>query len=133
METTLRILEDRAASCDLRLMPSVKSVGDITAEGRDLIIVADVPDLLVFRMYDGDGKIALDWAVGLQTDYQNLKGQLVSLWPPHEMTGIEKARAIDVITSYIATVLRTNVNGIRAMHTKAIAEAERHERLAHRP
>jgi hypothetical protein len=133
MQTTLRILKDSAASRDLRLAPSLKTAGDITTESRDLIIVADMPDLLVFRMFDGDGKIALDWAVGLQTDYQNLKGQFVGLWPPHEMTGIEKARVIDVITSYIDTVLRTNVKSIRAMHAKAIAEAERHERLAQRP
>ena len=133
METTLRLLEDRAASCDVRLVPSVKSVGDVTAEGRDLIIVADVPGLLFFRMFDGDGKLALDWAVGLETDYQHLKGQLVGLWPPHEMTGTEKARVIDAITSYTNGVLRTNVKGIRAMHAKAVAEAERPEQLAQRP
>jgi hypothetical protein len=129
-EATLRNLEDRAASCDLRLMPSVKSLDEIPAEGKDLIIVADVPGLLVFRMFDGDGKISLDWAVGLQTDYQYLMGQLVGSWPPHEMSAVEKARVIDAVTSYIAAVLRTQVKGMQDMHAKAVAEAERHERLA---
>src|SRR5262249_26530108 len=54
-ETNPLISEDRAARCDIRLMSSVKDMGDIPSEGKDLIIVADVPDMIVFRMFDGDG------------------------------------------------------------------------------
>jgi hypothetical protein len=134
LEVTPPISGDRAAGCDLRLMPSVKDVGDIPTAGKDLIIVADVDGVLYFRMFDGDGKIVVDWAEGLQAD--NLMGQFVGLWPPHELTGIEKARVITAVTSILGASrakVQASVRSMQAMHVEAIAKAEHHEQLARRP
>ena len=46
--------------CDLELMPSVKDVGGIPVAGKSLIVVAVVDHVLHFRVFAGDGKIALD-------------------------------------------------------------------------
>jgi hypothetical protein len=131
LETAPLISEDRAAGCDLRLISSGKDIGDIPTEGKDLIIVADVPGLLIYRMFDGDGKMVMDWADGMNDE--NLKKQFVSLWPPHELTGIEKARVITAVTSVVGATVRTNFRNLQAMYAKAVAEAEYHERLARLP
>jgi hypothetical protein len=134
LEVTPPISEDWAAGCDLRLIRSVKDVGDIPTEGKDLIIVADVYGVLYFRMFDGHGKIVVDWAEGLQAD--NLEKQFVSLWPPHELTGIEKARVITAVTSILGAsraTVQASVRSMQAMRTEAIAKADHHEQIARRP
>ena len=112
-------------------MSSVKDIADIPTEGKDLIIVADVPDMIVFRMFDGDGKVVVDWVDAMNAD--DLKKQFVGLWPPHELTGIEKARVITAVTSVVGTVVRTNLWNMQAMHAKAVVKAEYHERLSRLP
>ena len=56
---------------DLRLMPSVKDVNEIPAEGRDLVIVADVHDVLHFRIFTPGGDRAVDLG---QTQLPGKKG-----------------------------------------------------------
>jgi hypothetical protein len=134
LKETPPISLDWAARCDLRLMPSVKGEGDIPTEGKDLIVVADEYGVFRFRMFDGHGKIVVDWAEGLHAD--DLKKQFMSLWPPHELTGSEKARIITAVTSILdasrATV-QANLRSMQAMHAEAIAKADHHEQLARRP
>jgi hypothetical protein len=128
LETNPLISEDRASRCDLRMMSPVKDVADIPAEGKDLIIVADVPEMIVFRMFNGDGKVVVDWVDG-----DELKRQFVGLWPPHELTGIEKAQVITAVTSVVSTTTRTNLRNIQAKHAEAVAKAQYHEPLSQLP
>ena len=50
----------RCHVCDLQLMSSVNSVSGIPTEGKNLIIVATVDNVLHFRIFDGDGKKVVD-------------------------------------------------------------------------
>jgi hypothetical protein len=132
LETNPLISEDRAAGCDVRLISSVKDMGEIPTRGKDLIIVAEgVDDVFYFRMFDGDGKVVVDWADAMNAD--NLKKQFVGLWPPHELTGIEKARVLTAVTSVVGAAVWTDLSNMQAMHAKAVAEAEYHERLSRLP
>ena len=45
---------------NLRLMSSVSDVGGIPAEGKNLIVVVPVNNVLHFRIFDGDGKEVVD-------------------------------------------------------------------------
>ena len=45
---------------DLRLMSSLNDVSGIPTEGKSLIIVATVDNVLHFRIFDGDGKVVVD-------------------------------------------------------------------------
>ena len=45
---------------ELKLMPSVKDVSEIPTTGEDLIIVAAVDNVLHFRIFDANGKVAVD-------------------------------------------------------------------------
>ena len=89
--------------CGLRLMPSVNDVSGIPAEGKDLIIVAAVNGVLHFRVFDADGKVAVDTDEKRLTEQarktEDLRKQLETLWPPHELTIGEKGRVITAVTS----------------------------------
>ncbi len=91
-----------ARKCDLRLMSWVKDVHDIPTRGKDLIIVAAVDNVLHFRMFNGAGKVVVDTDEKRLTEkawqIENLRKQLVSLWPPHELTGSEKDQVINNVT-----------------------------------
>jgi len=84
------------SGCDLRLMSSVKDARDIPTEGKDLIIAASVDNVLHLRMFGRDGKVVVDTDEKRLTEQarQDLREQLVGLWPPHELTGSEKERVI---------------------------------------
>jgi hypothetical protein len=67
-----------------------------------------------FRMFDGNGKIVADSCEGLQADY--LGKQFMNLWPPHELTGTEKARVIIAVTSILGasrSIVQANLRAAR--------------------
>jgi MFS family permease len=94
-----------AGGRDLRLMSPVKAVSDIPTGGKNLLIVAAVDDVLHFRIFDGDGKVVVDKDEKRLTEkapqIEDLRQKLVSLWPPHELTGDEKSRVIEAVTSIV--------------------------------
>jgi len=95
--------------CDLRLMPSLNDVSDIPKGGKDLIIVAAVDNVLHFRMFDGAGKMVVDTDEKRLTEragqIEDLRTQLVDLWPPHELTPSEHDRLITAVTSIVGQTL----------------------------
>jgi WD40 repeat protein len=127
----VRYLErEESLEYDLRLMSSVKDVSDIPAEGKALIIVADVdirssgqnprfPDssspagnrsVLYFRMFDRVGKTVVSTHENMlkenklkEKDRQiaDLRKQLEGLWPPHALSVNEKRRVITAVTSIV--------------------------------
>ena len=84
-------------------MSSVNDVSGIPAEGKDLIIVAAVNGVLHFRVFDADGKVAVDTDEKRLTEQarktEDLRKQLETLWPPHELTIGEKGRVVTAVTS----------------------------------
>ena len=71
-------------------MSSLNDVSGIPTEGKNLIIVAAVNNVLHFRIFDGDGKVVVDTDEKRLTEQarqiEDLRKQLESLWPPHELT-----------------------------------------------
>ncbi len=100
---------------DLRLMSSLKYVSDIPTEGKALIIVAAVDNVLHFRMFDGDGKMVVDTNEKSLTEQArqiaDLRKQLESLWPPHELAKSENVRVIDALTSIVSAPLPIRESG----------------------
>ncbi len=97
-------LELNDDDCDLRLMSSVKDVGDIPP-GKNLMVVAAVDNVLHFRRFDGVGKVVLDKdekALPKQvSQIEELRRGLVGLWPPHQLSGSEKFRVRILVTSIV--------------------------------
>jgi formylglycine-generating enzyme required for sulfatase activity len=89
----------------VRLIPSLNDVLGIPTEGRKLIIVAAVNNVLHFRIFDGDGKVVVDADEKRLTEQarriEDLRKQLESLWPPHELTRSDKSRIITAVTSIV--------------------------------
>jgi len=121
---------------DLRLMSS-ESVGGIPPPGENLVIVADVKGVLHFHANHANG---LNAAYNVVTDetllktqagpIADLKRQLESLRPPHELTTAEKDRVIAAVTSIVhalddrptpraiktdGTVLKGRISGLESV------------------
>ena len=90
---------------DLRLMSTVNDEISIPTEGRNLVIVAVVDEVLHFRIFDAQGKRVVDkdeaelpeWA----HEIEQLKGQLKDLWAVEEPPKSDKARVISSVTSIV--------------------------------
>jgi hypothetical protein len=86
-------------------MSSVTDAGEIPSEGKNLIIVAAVNQVLHFRIFNHDGKMAADTDSTRLTEkarpIEDLREQLANLWPPHKLTGSEKGQVIDAVTSIV--------------------------------
>ena len=85
---------------DLRLMSSLNDVRGIPT-GKNLIIVAAVNNVLHFRTFDDDDKQVVDTDEKRLTEQdrqiEDLRKQLESLWPPHELTRSDKCRVITAV------------------------------------
>jgi WD40 repeat protein/uncharacterized caspase-like protein len=94
--------------CALQLLSSVNDVSGIPKEGKRLVIVAIVDQVLHFRIFDRDGKMIVDADAKHLTEHarpiDDLRKQLESLWPPHELTESEKVRVIAAVTSIVGHI-----------------------------
>jgi FtsX-like permease family len=93
----------KVEGADLLLLPSVNDVSEIpTAGKKNLIVVADVRNVLHVRVFDVAGKRIVDTDANRLTEQarlvENLEKQLKSLGNPHDLTTKEKARIIAAVT-----------------------------------
>jgi len=90
-------------------MSSVNDVSGIPTVGKSLIIVAVVDHVLHFRIFEDDGTLFVNTDEKLLTkrarQIEDLRKQLESLWPPHELTKNEKVRVIAGVTSIFGRAL----------------------------
>jgi hypothetical protein len=90
---------------DVRLMPSLKNVHAIPTAGRALLVVAAVNNVLQFRIFDGNGKRVADTdekkLPAQPHQIENLRKQLESLWPPHELGSGERSSVITAVASLV--------------------------------
>ncbi|MGC8642558.1 MAG: hypothetical protein ACP5XB_22100 [Isosphaeraceae bacterium] len=96
----------KAKGYDLVLLSSAKDVGDIPAEGKNLVIVAQVGPDLHFRIFDGNGQKVVDAGPRDLKEHarqiKDLQNQLSGLWPPHEpVTWSERDQVISTVTSMV--------------------------------
>ena len=90
---------------DLKLLPSVKDVAGIPANGKDLIVVAAVDNVLHFRVFDSDGKIDVDTDETKLTkqarQVDDVRNKLASLGTIRELSDGDKAPIIAAVTSLL--------------------------------
>jgi len=101
---------------DLHLLSSLNDVSRIPTEGKNLIIVAAVNNVLHFRIFGGDAKVVVDTdekrLTGQAQQIKDLRKQLESLWSshlrlPHFLTSSEKGRVIAAVTSIVGYTIPT--------------------------
>jgi hypothetical protein len=136
LEIAPTLSEDRTDGWDVRLMPPVTEAGDMPAEGKDLVVVAQSYDSLWFRAFDGAGHRVVDHVESDHPGLTAFKQVLARLRPPHELTRSEKGLIIAAIATFVndyRASLQAGIRGEQARHAKALAEAERLDRLSRRP
>lgn len=103
------------AAFDLRLMPSLNDESGIPKEGKDLIIVAAVNDVLHFRIFDRRGNVVVDTDEKKLTEQawqiEDLRKQLQSLWPPRGLTRSDEDRVVSAVTSIVGHSLLAEDGG----------------------
>jgi hypothetical protein len=122
-------LKFKRSGFDLRLMSSLSDVSGVTTEGKKLIIVAAVEDVLHFRILGGDGKVVVDTDEKRLTEQavqiNALREQLKRLWPPHELTRSDKDRVITAVTSIVGHTQQSPKDESWGWYVRSLS----HERL----
>ena len=109
-----------AGSGELRLMPNVNDLSVLPSAGKRLFIVADVDHVLHLRMFDLEGKMVLDSDAKrfTHTSVEYLKQLVSTLWPPHELTEIEKISVLNAVRDLAG---RSVPDEIRRVHGRIAA------------
>ena len=107
---------------DLRLMSPLNDESGIPIEGKNLIIVAAVNNVLHVRIFDGDGKVVVDTDEKKRLTEQarqieDLRKQLDGLWPPHELTRSDEGRVITAVTSIVEEKHPPIIRNLVPLHT----------------
>ena len=94
------------------MLPSLNDAGTLPKEGKELIVVAAVNDVLHFRIFDPDGKVVVDTDETQLTEraqqIDGLRKQLMSLWPPRKLTRTDKDKVIAAVTSIVGAGRRSS-------------------------
>jgi hypothetical protein len=96
--------------CSLRLMPAVEDVSELPAEGKSLMIVANVNGALHYRIFDRRGKVAVDTDDVRLTERtpqtEGMRKQIKGFAPDHELTRREKRRIIVAVSSIVGQTIQ---------------------------
>ena len=131
LNEAIDVLELGVKGIDLRLMPSLKDVSGIPANGKNLIVVAAVKKVLHFRIFDTDGKLAVDTDETKSTEkaqeVEKLRTRLESLWSSRaqELTRSDKDLIISAVTSIVGDtrwVGQTDQSGLRLQLAELLAK-----------
>ncbi|MFO0961191.1 MAG: efflux RND transporter permease subunit, partial [Isosphaeraceae bacterium] len=87
----------------LKLMPGLEGAGEIPAEGRAQVIVADVSGSLHFRIFDREGRLVADKPEAelpaYATKLGELKNELKALWKAPELSKTQRDGILFAATS----------------------------------
>jgi mono/diheme cytochrome c family protein len=101
---------------DPRLVPSLNDASGIPTEGKGLIVVAAVKNVLHFRIIDGRGNVVVDTDERRLTEHarqiEDLRKQLEGLWPPRELTASDKDQVAKAVTSIVGHNLQEQIRRI---------------------
>ena len=90
---------------DLKLMSDVADTDSIPTQGRNLVIVADVEDVLHFRIFDSAGERVADTdetrLLDKVSQIAKLESLLVGLWRRPEISRSDEVEVIDAVTSIV--------------------------------
>jgi phosphate transport system permease protein len=119
---------------DLQLISSARDAGGLPSKGKDLIILAAFPKGLHVRIFNARGKKVEDsgeakWKEKAEP-IADLKEQLDGLWPPHELTRLEKDRAVAAVTSVVGHAEMRHRSGVELLGDLTRSMQESDPRLA---
>ncbi len=101
--------------CAIRLMPKLSDVNALPTAGKRLIIVAEVNHALHLRMFDVEGTMILDSPAKRFTNtwVEYLEQLVPRLWPPHELSFIDRISVVNAVTQIAG---RTGRDEFRRVH-----------------
>ncbi len=96
---------------DLRLVSPLTETSGIPIQGRNLVTISNVNDVLYFRIFNRDKNIVFDsnerLLKGKSEQIENLRKELSTSWPPQKVTEHEKRHIITNVASISGRTLLT--------------------------
>ena len=94
---------------DLQLVKSEHDVNVMPRQGKDLIVVGSIDNVLNFRIFDSEGEMVVDTNETKLKEHApeiaELKKQLEEAWPPHELNSGEKGIFVSEIGAIVGSTL----------------------------
>ena len=94
---------------DLQLVKSEHDVNVMPTQGKDLIVVGSIDNVLNFRIFDSEGEMVVDInetkLKAHAPEIAELKKQLEEAWPPHELNSGEKGIFVSEIGAIVGSTL----------------------------
>lgn len=92
---------EQANEVELQLMPKINDLSNLPKTGKNVIIVAELNRSLHLRLFDVHGKMVLDSDLKRFTStwVEYLKQVVPRMWPPHEVTHVERVSVIHAVRS----------------------------------
>ena len=101
----------------LRRLSSLDNPGDLPSSGKNLVVVANINQVLHFRIFDGEGNMVVDTdekrLKNQERGIQDLRKQLEGSWARQELDGAETSRVITAVTSIVGYPLPERYQSIR--------------------
>jgi RNA polymerase sigma factor (sigma-70 family) len=109
---------------EVRLMPTVNDLSALPTAGKNLFVVADFNRALHLRMFDVHGKMVLDSAAKRFTNtwVEYLQQLVPRLWPPHELTQVEKISVVGAIRNLAGQDWHKEMQQVHARIASLVAE-----------
>jgi multidrug efflux pump subunit AcrB len=102
---------------DLRVMSRLNNLRIIPTTGKSLIYLAEVDDVLHFRIFDADGSMVVDTNENKLREesrpIDEFKKKNPACWKPRELTEADKIAAIASITSIVGKTKAVPILGLR--------------------
>jgi hypothetical protein len=139
IEAALEMTEGLGAGdwCEIQLMPKLSDMNALPTAGKRLIIVAEVNHALYLRMFDVEGTMILDSAAKRFTNtwVEYLQQLVPRLWPPHELTFIDRISVVNAVTQIAGRSGRDEYRRVHGRIASLVgelrAEYPRDPRVAH--
>ena len=124
------------AKCDVRSIASPDAKSEVPS-GKNLIVIGKIGQVLHFRMYDAAGKLVVDTDETRYRDrarqIEDLRNQVAGLWPPHQLSGSEKALLSAAVSAIIRQTIPVPAVRVGSAYIHKNTRALPRVRLAGRP
>ena len=110
MNGAIEVFELGVKGIELKLMPALEDIKKLPTNGKNLIVVAAVKNVLHFRIFDVEGNVATDTDETKLTEraqqVEKLRERLETLWTARSPELTKNDR--DVITREVASIVEDN-------------------------
>ncbi|WP_422927143.1 hypothetical protein [Singulisphaera sp. PoT] len=127
------ISEAEVSKYDVMILAEARDMRDLPRKGKNLVVVAAIENVFFFKLFNGEGKVLTTWMQVLPVP---LDGFFRDLWPPRELTRVEKNQIVGAFSGLLEegrAEYQASLKYTEDRKASELAQAERLDQLARRP